>query len=148
MLVRILHLFHILNRPMTLGVRAAAFDAEGRVFLVRHTYIGGWYLPGGGVDAGESAYESLERELAEEGNLAIGDAAELFGFYFNRNASRRDHVALFVCRNVSQTAPLKGNAEIAEAGFFETDALPDNTTDATRRRLAELLQGQPVSRTW
>ncbi len=133
---------------MTLGVRAAAFDAEGKVFLVRHTYIGGWYLPGGGVDAGESVYEALERELAEEGNLAIGDAAELFGFYFNRNASRRDHVALFVCRNVSQTSALKGNAEIAEAGFFDIAALPDNTTDATRRRLAELLESQPLSRYW
>jgi len=148
MLVRILHLFHILKRPMTLGVRAAAFDTGGRIFLVRHTYIGGWYLPGGGVDVGESVYEALERELAEEGNLEFSDPASLFGFYFNRNASRRDHVALFVCRNATQSAPFRGNAEIAEAGFFETDALPENTTEATRRRLSELLDGAPVSRHW
>ena len=38
------------KRGMTLGVRAACFDGDGRVFLIRHTYVRGWYFPGGGVE--------------------------------------------------------------------------------------------------
>jgi ADP-ribose pyrophosphatase YjhB (NUDIX family) len=38
---------------MTLGVRGVATDGEGRVLLVKHTYvIAGWWLPGGGVEQG------------------------------------------------------------------------------------------------
>ena len=48
-LVRLLHVYFALSRGMTLGVRAACFDDAGRIFLVRHTYVPGWHMPGGGV---------------------------------------------------------------------------------------------------
>jgi hypothetical protein len=31
---------------MTLGVRGVAIDSAGRVLLVKHTYLHGWWLPG------------------------------------------------------------------------------------------------------
>ncbi|RYE73728.1 MAG: NUDIX domain-containing protein, partial [Hyphomicrobiales bacterium] len=135
---RIFHLAHVLMRPMTLGMRCAAFDGEGRVFLVRHTYVPGWYLPGGGVDAGETVEQALHRELREEGNLELLEAPGLVSIYFNRRASRRDHVLFYVCRSVRQTAPKAPDREIAESGFFSLDALPEGTTASTRRRLTEL----------
>ena len=138
----------IAQRPLTLGVRAAAFDQAGRIFLVRHTYIAGWYLPGGGVEVGETVYEALERELAEEGNIALVEPPELFAIYHNTRSSRRDHVALFVCRNVAQSDVRVSDMEIAEAGFFGLDDLPSDTTPATRRRLNEIAQGSAAERVW
>ncbi|WP_419906106.1 NUDIX domain-containing protein [Hoeflea sp.] len=126
------------RRPLTLGVRAAAFDRAGRIFLVRHTYVRGWYLPGGGVEVGESVYDALEREILEEGNLVLTEQPELFAVYHNNRASRRDHVVLFICRNVSQSEIRRPDMEIAEAGFYELDALPDGVTGATKRRLSEI----------
>ncbi len=52
-LTRFAHLYFALARGMTLGVRAACFDDAGRVFLVRHSYLPGWHLPGGGLDRNE-----------------------------------------------------------------------------------------------
>jgi ADP-ribose pyrophosphatase YjhB (NUDIX family) len=144
---RIFHFAHVLMRPMTLGMRCAAFDREGRVFLVRHTYVPGWYLPGGGVDAGETVEQALHRELREEGNLELLEAPDLVGIYFNRRASRRDHVLFYVCRSVRQTAPKAPDREIAESGFFSLNALPEGTTASTRRRLAEL-EGGPRDPLW
>src|SRR5271157_3295631 len=85
----------LLRRPMTLGVRAIALDAAGQVFLVRHTYLPGFYLPGGGVEPNETAQASLERELEEEGRIELGEPLRLIGFFYNPRHSRRDHVALY-----------------------------------------------------
>ena len=50
-------------------------------------------LPGGGVETGETLMTALERELREEGNIEITEPPVFFAVYFNRRASRRDHVA-------------------------------------------------------
>ncbi len=143
-----LHQYFRFARGMTMGVRAAVFDADGRVFLVRHTYVPGWYLPGGGVEVGEDAVTSLRRELEEEGNIVLEEPPRLHGLYFNRRASRRDHVALYVARRHRQTAPRAPDREIAGTGYFAPDALPEDATAATRARLAEILHGAPVSPFW
>lgn len=145
---RVLHLWWRLSRGLTLGVRALVIDPEGRVFLVRHSYVSGWYLPGGGVEIGETLGEALVRELSEEGNLHLTGAATLHGVYLNARVSRRDHVALFVVRDFVQPAPPRPNREIVAAGFFPVDALPADTTRGTRARLAEVLGGAPVTEHW
>lgn len=136
------------TRGMTLGVRGAAFDREGRVFLVRHSYVPGWYLPGGGVDPGETMEEALLRELREEGGISVAGRPQLFGIYLNRPLSRRDHVALYVCRDVSADPAFRATAEIVEFGFFPPHGLPPDATDGTRRRLAEILSGEAQTAEW
>ena len=133
---------------MTLGVRAIALDADGRVFLVRHTYLPGFHLPGGGVESNETALASLERELHEEGRIALGEPLRLIGFFYNPRHSRRDHVALYVATNVRQTAARPPDWEIAECGFYPLDALPAKTTPSTRARLDEFFNGATPDPIW
>ena len=147
--VKLFHTYFVLRRPMTLGVRAMALnEAEGTVFLVRHTYVPGWYLPGGGVERGETMMQALVKELREEGNIELRGEAELFGIYHNSRASVRDHVALYVVRRFRQTSPRLPDKEIAECGFFPLDALPEGTTQSTRRRIAEVMEGRSAEEIW
>jgi ADP-ribose pyrophosphatase YjhB (NUDIX family) len=145
---RVLHFYWRFARAMTLGVRALVIDDHGRIFLIKHSYISGWHLPGGGVEAGETLRQALARELREEGNIELTGLPHFQGMFFNIRVSRRDHVALFVVRAFRQPAMPKPNHEIVGHGFFALDALPNDTSAATRARIAEVLGGAPVSELW
>ncbi len=138
LIIRLLHGVHLVARPLTMGVRGAVFDAQGRVFLVRHTYVPGWYLPGGGVDPGETVADALKREFMEEANIELLDEPELRSVHFNAKHGKRDHVLFFRCGAFRQNAPKTPDVEIAETGWFDLGTLPEETTPATCRRLAEL----------
>ena len=145
---RTLMLHGRLSRSMTLGVRAALLK-DDHVILVRHSYTPGWYLPGGGVEAGESVHEALLREIGEETGAVLSGTPQLFGIYRNSSVHRRDHVALFFCRNWHQeTPPRLPNMEILDCRLFAIDDLPSDTTVATHARLAEILSGKPVAPDW
>ena len=146
---RLFHLYFLLRRPMTLGVRGLVYDrAADSVFLIEHTYVPGWQLPGGGVEVDETAELALARELQEEGNIALDGPPTLLSVHHNRHASRRDHVAFYLIEAYRQTAPKVPDREIRAAGFFPVDALPEMTTPGTRRRIAEALRGAPRSPWW
>lgn len=147
-LSRLLHLYFRLRRGMTLGVRAVVLRGGNEVFLVRHTYTAGWHLPGGGVETGETLLQALEKELHEEARIRLTGAPLLHGVFFNRAISRRDHVAVFVVRDFVVEEAKRPDREIAEAGFFALDDLPATTTAGTRRRLGEVLAGDPASADW
>jgi 8-oxo-dGTP diphosphatase len=63
-------------RRQRIGAYGIAHDAGGRILLVRAasylTVAGMWFLPGGGVEHGETPAEALEREVREETGLVIG----------------------------------------------------------------------------
>lgn len=146
--IRVLHTYFRFARGMTLGVRAAVLNDAGEVFLIRHTYTPGWQMPGGGVETGETLTEALAKELREEACIRLTGPAQLFGIYFNRKVSRRDHVALYIVRDFVVDQAKKPDMEIAEARFFPLDALPQGLTPATRRRLAEIIEGTLAAAEW
>jgi 8-oxo-dGTP pyrophosphatase MutT (NUDIX family) len=148
LLRRIFHLYWRISRGMTLGVRAVVLDGENRVFLVEHSYVSGWHLPGGGVEVGEAVDEALRRELMEEGRVELKGEPVLHGLFFNSHVSRRDHVAVYVVRQFSQDRLPEPNHEIVDCGFFAADALPAETTQGTRLRIAEVLDGKERIGTW
>jgi ADP-ribose pyrophosphatase YjhB (NUDIX family) len=145
---RVLHVYWRFARAMTLGVRALVIDEDGRIFLVKHSYVSGWHLPGGGVEAGETLTQAVARELREEGNIEVTAPPQLHGIFFNNRASRRDHVALFIVRAFRQSAAPVPDREIIGHGFFALDALPNDTTASTRARIIEVLGGAPASERW
>jgi 8-oxo-dGTP pyrophosphatase MutT (NUDIX family) len=145
---RLLHGYWRFARGMTLGVRGLVVDGGGRVLLVKHSYVSGWQLPGGGVEAGETLAEALARELMEEGNIELMAPPRLVGMFFNDHDSRRDHVALFEVRTFRQTAAPVPGLEIVAHGFYGAEELPLDTTAGTRARIAEVLGGSPASERW
>lgn len=145
---RLFHLYWRFARGMTLGARAVVLDSDNRVFLVLHTYVSGWQLPGGGVEVGESLLDALRRELNEEGRIELVGEPILHGMFFNSQVSIRDHVAVYVVRQYRQDRLPEPNHEIAACGFFAADDLPEETTPGTRLRIAEVLKGRPPLVTW
>ncbi len=139
----------LVARSMTLGVRALAIDDLQRVVLVKHSYLPGWYLPGGGVEPGETVAEAVRRELREEANVVVDEPPPVFGIYLNRGASRRDHVAFFVVRSFEHWQPPKlPNLEIIDCQWFPLDALPEGVTPGTLRRIADYEAGKPLTQDW
>jgi len=147
-LQRLLHYYWSFSRRMTLGVRGLVINAVGEILLIRHSYVGGWHLPGGGVETGETLREALVRELSEEAGIVLTGEPSLFAVYYHPVASRRDHVALFVIREFQQDWPPQRNREIIDYGFFAPDALPHDATAGTRRRIAEMLGRATPAERW
>lgn len=80
-------------RPLTVGIRLLAVK-DGSVLLVKHTYTDGWYLPVGGVQAGETLVEATRREAAEETGTVLREL-RLFGVYSSFFEPKSDHIVLF-----------------------------------------------------
>lgn len=145
---RLLHFYWRFSRPMTLGVRGLVVDEEQRILLVRHTYVAGWFLPGGGVETGETMEQALAKELREEANLFLENTPVLIGVYRNAKASMRDHVMLYHVKDWRQPAMPEPNSEIAECRWFALDELPEDTTSGTLRRIDEVLNGKLQDAYW
>ncbi len=147
-LQRLLHLYWRVARGLTLGVKGLVISPAGDVLLVKHSYVAGWHLPGGGVEPGETLVDALARELAEEGNVTLLAEPQLYGIYLNDSTSQRDHVALFVVRAYRQDGAPQRTREIIDHGFFSPGALPADTATGTRRRIAEVIGDAPTNSRW
>ena len=145
---KLFHLYFLLKRPMTLGVRVLVENEKGEVLLVRHTYVEGWYLPGGGVETGDTMAQTVAKELREEVGFEILGEPKLLGIYKNSSASKRDHVAIYRAEDWREIEVFKPNREIAEIGFFAVDNLPESITAGNLKRIREIYHGEPVSQYW
>ena len=132
--------------PAVFGVRGIVEDGQGRVLLVRHSYLAGWHFPGGGVDRGEPPEVAVVREMEEEVGLVESTAPEFIALYSQKVFWVTNVVGLYRLRNAR--IDFKPNLEIREAQFFDLGNLPEGTTDATRRRLAELSGKVPLTPYW
>lgn len=141
-------LYFRLSRPLTAGVRGLVRDERGHVLLVRHSYVDGWYLPGGGVERSETMLTALTRELDEEAGIILRGRPRLFGLYANFREFKSDHVALFLVEHGTYERVARSSLEIAEYDFFAPGALPEGTTPGTRARIGEVMEGLEPADLW
>lgn len=141
-------IYYRLSRPLTAGVRGLVRDEQGHVLLVRHSYVDGWYLPGGGVERAETMLAALTRELDEEVGVLLRARPRLVGLYANFREFKSDHVALFLVEHGSYEHVPRSSLEIAEYGFFAPDVLPEGTTRGTRARIREAVEGLDPPDLW
>lgn len=127
-----------LTRPLTLGVRLILIK-DKHVFLVKHTYQNLWFLPGGGVEKGETLEQAAQREAREELGAELGPLT-ILGIYTNFFDFKSDHVVVFVCEDF--TLQPRPNSEIAASQFFPLDQLPSDLAAGHRRRLEEYQRPQ------
>lgn len=145
---KLFHTFFLFSRPMTLGVRVIVENEKQEVLLVKHTYVEGWYLPGGGVEKGETLAQTAIKELREETGIETISKPRLISVHKNESASNRDHVALLHVEEWRQSEAFSPNREISEMRFFPIDGLPDDITRGNLSRLREVYFSEPLSEYW
>ena len=136
-----------LSRGATLGVRGLVLNEAGEVLLVEHTYVSGWFLPGGGVERGETTEQAVIRELQEEAGVLVVGRPRLVTIHANHRVFRGDHVLLY---RIDTWSPCEASqqGEIKAVAWFAPDRLPRNTSPGTRRRIVEALDGAEASLHW
>lgn len=112
-----------LFRPIRMGVRVMMIDHD-KVWLVRHTYLSGWFMPGGGLNKWESLDQAARREAREETGANLG-AMTFIGVFTSFVQWKTDHTAIFLCNDFNFVG--KSDAEIAELKAFPLDGLPGET---------------------
>jgi 8-oxo-dGTP pyrophosphatase MutT (NUDIX family) len=114
---------------LSVGASALIFDPEReKILLTRRSDNGRWCLPGGAMDAGESAQECCEREVFEETGLHVR-ATRLVGVYSDPNL-----VLEYADGNRVQVVALHFEAEVIRGEL----GLSDETTEVGYFTLAEI----------
>ena len=145
---RIIRAYWWARRPVILGVRVLVIDGD-QVLLVRHSYRGGWFLPGGTPEAGESLEATARREVREETGVRV-DGVTLLGIYSSLDGRESDHVVVFSGENQDREAVREGafrvgsdgDSEVAEARWLPVAQLPRATSDQTQWILRDWQQGR------
>ena len=97
---RVLHFYWRFARGLTHGRSRGRDRPAGRVFLVKHSYVAGWHLPGGGVETGETVQRGAGARAAGGGrHYGARVARRCTASSSTRRVSRRDHVVVFVVRD-------------------------------------------------
>ena len=117
------------------GAHVLATDDQGRLLVVRTTYLGPqWMLPGGRVERGETPHAAAARETREETGIdVVIERLLLVDAHHHRDVS-----FVFGGRAVGgELEPQLG--EIAEAGWVDRDEIA--RTSPRLHRLLELVDG-------
>lgn len=120
------------------SVRGAVFRG-GKLLLVRERTDGGWCMPGGWADVGDSPSAMVEREVLEESGLRVR-AARLVGVYDKNNEfEQRDVLHLydlvFLCDDLGGE-PGPSN-ETSDARFFDLVEIPPLSSTRTSLRIIQ-----------
>jgi len=129
---------HVLRHPVV-GVAVAGRTEDGRWLLIRRGDTGGWAMPGGTLEWGETLRSAIRRELWEEAGVELLGPAELCGVYSRPERDYRFHaVTVLVTATVSAPRRPPNNAmEIAEVRLFAEGDLPAELSNQMTDMLAD-----------
>jgi ADP-ribose pyrophosphatase YjhB (NUDIX family) len=139
-----------LTRLRRTTAAAVVFDAQGRLLLHRRSDNGHWALPGGALETGETAEQSIIREVKEETGYDV-KVIRLIGIYSDPRHTtitypEGDTVSyvslLFECAVVGGAPALSDESTAVD--WFPPDALPQpfhaghipRVQDAVARQIA------------
>ena len=123
-----------IRRPNRTSVVVAAFDENGRILLVRHSYGPPvWALPGGGIGRNEDPAQGAAREFREELGCELADLVRVAVSEQEESVSR-DLLHLFTGQLAGTPAP--DMREIVEVGLFDPAALPPRCDKRVAKALA------------
>lgn len=121
-------------------VRAVIFR-EQKILMVKETSDGKWALPGGWADVGLTASEVVVKEVQEESGLDVSTVKLLAVFDKKCHPHPPEiyyvYKLFFLCKEIGGT--LKTGIETSEVGFFESNELPDLSTDRNTLSQIELM---------
>ncbi|MDD9942048.1 MAG: NUDIX domain-containing protein [Myxococcales bacterium] len=118
-----------------------AIVSKGRVLLMLRSELPVWCLPGGRIEAGESAEQAAVREAAEETGLQVELLRRVGSYERPQWPPRGDRVALFAARPTGgRLHPADGEAK--ELRYFAPNALPEDLIYLHRRRIEDALSGR------
>src|SRR5262245_27982217 len=129
------------TRPLILpGTSVVVVDPVGRILLMERADTGGWGLPGGFMEPGESFEEAGIREVREETGIDVTDL-ELLGVFSGAEYYYRyphgDEVynvtAAYIAHLPPNAVPRAADpAESLQTRFFPIDNLPDDVISPER----------------
>lgn len=131
-------IFCFIFRPVRTGVRVMMLE-DDKVWLIRHTYLSGWFLPGGGLKRNETLDQAARREAYEETGAELKELT-LIGVFTSFIQWKTDHAIVFLCRDFKITG--RSDNEIAEMRLFALDELPADTFPLHRRLLESYRSGR------
>ncbi len=117
----LLRVYWFIFRPSHRGALVALWH-EGRILLVKPSYMPVYSLPGGGVKKGEEPVDAAVREVREEVdlNLSAEDLTRVFEYTCN-NTGMTDTVIIFETQLVEPSQIKIDNREIIRAGFVTAE---------------------------
>ncbi|HEU4964105.1 MAG TPA: NUDIX domain-containing protein [Bacilli bacterium] len=136
------------TRPVILvGAVCAVLDDAGRLLLQRRTEGGGWGLPGGLMELGESGEETARREVEEETGLRLGELRMIDVFSGPEYYVKMRHGDEFYSVTIAYAAQAReasgelvaDPAESLELRYFPLDELPQGIVTRHRMMLDRML---------
>jgi 8-oxo-dGTP pyrophosphatase MutT (NUDIX family) len=124
---------------------------KGNDILLVHTrYRPYWEFPGGKAERYEAPEVAAVRETKEEARVFVKHIARKLGTYTHTYLRRHSTIHVYVADEWEELDLWVPNIEIGDRKFFPLDALPENTSPETLKRISELLSNSPqeFSSTW